>query len=218
MLFSFLKSYASIKTFLMFFAFFLLFAHKSFVYGNNSSTPVHELPQKFFQERVEGKKNWVSHAVIGIITASNRLRAQSDLIAERLLKTNGYEVKSSLLIKNLEITDALNQMLMDPSINVILCIGGTGISSQDVTIEAVNQFIQKPLPGFGELFRSLTYEQTKHLTSQIGILSLDTRATAGVYKNVLIFAIPGSPHATTLAIEKIIIPGLPTLLRQLTKE
>ncbi len=202
----------------LFFIFSLLFifSNKSSVYGENFPDPAYELSQKIIQNRSAAKKNWTSRATIGIITASDSLRAESGLIAAGLLKTNGYKVKNIMTVKNLDLEAALKQMLTDSSINVIICIGGTGITPHDVSIEAVNQFIQQPLPGFGELFRHLTYEKTKSLSSQIGLLSLDTRATAGVYNGVLIFAVPGSPHATTLAVEDIIIPGVPNLLRQLS--
>ena len=207
----------SVISLFLIFSLFLFLPLTNPVFAENSPAPVHQLPEKFIQSRLDAKKNWTSRGRIAIITASDTLRAESGLIAAGLLKTNGYNVKSVVTVKNLDLELTLKQILTDPSINVILCIGGTGISPHDVTVEVVNQIIQKALPGFGELFRSLTYEKTKSLIPQVGLLSLDTRATAGVYKNVLIFAIPGAPHATTLAIEEIIIPGLPTLLRQLSK-
>ena len=202
----------------LFFIFSLLFifSNKSPVYGENFPAPAHELSQKIIQNSLDAKKNQTPRATIGIITASDSMRAESGLIAAGLLKTSGFKVKRVLTVKNLDLETTLKQMLTDSSINVILCIGGTGITPHYVSIEAVNKFIQQSLPGFGELFRHLTYEKTKSLISQIGLLSLNTRATAGVYNGVLIFAIPGSPHATTLAVEDIIIPGVPQLLAQLS--
>ena len=197
--------------------FFLCLTFIIFVSSNMAHS--HPIPQNDLSTRVIQTRLKKQHlrAPIGIIVASDRLRPESGLIAEGLLEKEGYPIEKVLTVKNLEIENALKEMLQDSSIQVILCIGGTGISPHDVTIEAVNAVIQKPLPGFGELFRYLTYTRFKSMISQIGLLSLDTRAIAGLRGNVLIFAIPGSPNATTLALKEIIIPELPFLLGQLKK-
>lgn len=155
---------------------------------------------------------------VGIIVTSNTDRIESGTIAASLLKNAGFEVKDLIVVKNLDIDEALKNMLLDPKLSTILCIGGTGISKSDITVEAVEKIIQRHLPGFGELFRFLTYKKWKHLKEKIGILALDTRAMAGVVNNKIIFVIPGSPEATELAVKELIIPGLPTLLGQLRKE
>jgi len=121
-------------------------------------------------------------------------------------------------INNFDIEEALKNMLTNPNVNIIICIGGTGISKTDITIEVVKSVLQKELDGFGELFRYFTHKKWKHLIKDIGILSIDTRATAGVVNNKIIFAIPGSPDATELAIKEIIIQAIPTLLGQLKKD
>ncbi|MFT4604683.1 MAG: molybdenum cofactor biosynthesis protein B [Rhodothermales bacterium] len=84
---------------------------------------------------------------------------------------------------------------------VILLNGGTGISRRDGTIEAVRQFIERELPGFGELFRMLSYQE-------IGAAAMLSRALAGTREHVAVFATPGSTPAVRLAVEQLIIPEL----------
>jgi molybdenum cofactor biosynthesis protein B len=81
---------------------------------------------------------------------------------------------------------------------VIFC-GGTGITPSDVTIETVTPFFEKILPGFGEIFRRVSYDE-------IGSAALLSRAIAGVAKGKAIFCIPGSPNAVKVCMEKLILP------------
>ena len=155
---------------------------------------------------------------MGIIRVSNSRQTDSVKIATELLEEAGFKITNVIYINNLEIEEALKNMLINPNVNIIICIGGTGISKTDITIEIVKSIFQKEIDGFGELFRYLTHEKWKHLITDLGILSVDTRTTAGVANNKLIFAIPGSPDATELAIKEIIIPGTPSLLGQLQKD
>jgi molybdenum cofactor biosynthesis protein B len=84
---------------------------------------------------------------------------------------------------------------------VVLLNGGTGISRRDGTIEAVQAFIERELPGFGELFRMLSYQE-------IGAAAMLSRALAGTREHVVVFATPGSTPAVRLAVEQLIIPEL----------
>ena len=79
--------------------------------------------------------------------------------------------------------------------------GGTGISPRDRTYDALSRKLEKTLPGFGELFRMLSYDQ-------VGAAAMLSRATAGVYRNTVIISTPGSPAAVRLAWEKLIAPEL----------
>lgn len=89
--------------------------------------------------------------------------------------------------------------------DVIITTGGTGIAKRDTTIEVVRKLLHKELDGFGELFRMLSYEQ-------VGSAAMLSRAVAGLSDNVLIFALPGSPDAVRLAMEKLIVPELSHLV------
>jgi molybdenum cofactor biosynthesis protein B len=94
--------------------------------------------------------------------------------------------------------------------DVIIISGGTGLGDKDVTIEAVTPLLDKTLPGFGELFRSLSF-------NSVGTSAIASRALAGIFNGVLIFALPGSPDAVRLALEKIILPEAPHLLKMIQR-
>ena len=94
---------------------------------------------------------------------------------------------------------------------VVLITGGTGISKRDRTFETVAAQIVRPLPGFGELFRSLSF-------AEIGSAAMLSRATAGVLKDgLIVFAMPGSPNAVRLACDRLIFPELTHLLEELAR-
>ena len=84
---------------------------------------------------------------------------------------------------------------------MILVNGGTGIARRDSTFEAIDGLLEKRIPGFGELFRMLSYDR-------IGSAAMMSRALAGVYKGKLLFCLPGSPDAVALAMERLVLPEL----------
>ncbi len=88
---------------------------------------------------------------------------------------------------------------------VIITNGGTGISRRDSTFEAIDSLLEKRLPGFGELFRMLSF-------AEIGPAAMLSRATAGTYAGSLIFCLPGSPNAVQLGIDRLILPELAHLV------
>lgn len=90
-------------------------------------------------------------------------------------------------------------------VDTVILTGGTGIAPRDLTYEAVSGLLQKTLPGFGELFRQLSFQQ-------VGSRALASRAIAGVYRSTLIFALPGSRGAVELALGELILPELPHLV------
>ena len=92
-------------------------------------------------------------------------------------------------------------------IEAILMTGGTGISSRDQTFETVSSLFTKPLPGYGEVFRMLSYQE-------IGPAAILSRAVGGLMGRKVLLTMPGSPTAVKLAMEKIILPELPHLLRE----
>ncbi len=95
--------------------------------------------------------------------------------------------------------------------DVICLSGGTGISHRDQTFEAVNPLLDKRLPGFGELFRLLSWEQ-------VGSRAMLSRAIAGTCAGMVVFAVPGSPKAVELAMEKLILPEARHLVAELHKD
>jgi molybdopterin adenylyltransferase len=92
-------------------------------------------------------------------------------------------------------------------LDAILMTGGTGITTRDQTYETVTALLDKPLPGYGELFRMLSYQE-------IGPAAILSRAVGGLLGRKVLLTMPGSPAAVRLAMEKIIVPQLPHLLRE----
>ncbi|HYQ14375.1 MAG TPA: molybdenum cofactor biosynthesis protein B [Polyangiaceae bacterium] len=92
-------------------------------------------------------------------------------------------------------------LIADEAVDVVLATGGTGITARDVTPDALAPLVTKWIPGFGELFRHLSY-------AEIGAATIQSRAEAALCTGTLVFALPGSTGAVKLALEKIILPQL----------
>lgn len=149
----------------------------------------------------------------GIITLSDsRKSKKADLsgqyMADEIEKK--YTLKSRQLIPDErdDLTNAIEEMVLD-GIDVILTTGGTGLDTRDITVETVESLFDKKLDGFGEIFRAKSYEE-------IGAAALLSRATAGIYKKVIIFSMPGSPNAVKTALN-IIIDELPHIVHHVKK-
>ena len=125
---------------------------------------------------------------------------ESGRIIVELLRKAGHRTLYRLVPDGLiEVEDALTALL-DEADAAVVC-GGTGLTPADVTVEAVAPLLEKAIPGFGELFRLLSYEE-------IGTASVLSRAVAGTIRGRAVFCIPGSPNAARLAVGKIIVPEL----------
>jgi molybdenum cofactor biosynthesis protein B len=122
-----------------------------------------------------------------------------DLIL-KLLRNNGHTVAVQRLITDDKamIQETMHEMLSSSKVDAIISTGGTGITPADVTIEAIKPILEKELPGFGELFRHLTFQE-------IGSAAVMSRAMAGVAKGKAVFCLPGSPHAVKLCLERLIL-------------
>lgn len=123
---------------------------------------------------------------------SRKDKDKSSVIVSSFLTKKGFKVVNVSYVAD-EIEDIQNvvKQSIDAKIELILTIGGTGIAKRDVTIEAITPLLEKTLPGYGELFRHLTYQT-------VGTVSIMTRALAGIAKNSVIVALPGSPNAVEL--------------------
>ena len=126
-----------------------------------------------------------------------------------LVKESGHEVMSYSLVPDDEavIKDLISRMVHE-DVNVIVTSGGTGLSPDDVTIEAVSPLFHKEIQGFGEYFRYLSI-------GQIGSSVILTRACAGTMNNKVIFCLPGSPNAVKLAFSEIILQEAGHILKHL---
>ncbi|MEA1930605.1 MAG: molybdenum cofactor biosynthesis protein B [Euryarchaeota archaeon] len=103
------------------------------------------------------------------------------------------------------IQRTLDELLDDPTVDLVICTGGTGPTIDDVTPDAVSARFDRELPGFGELFRQLSYEE-------IGPRTIASRATAGIARDTPVFVLPGSRNAVELATEAIILEEAPHLV------
>ena len=104
------------------------------------------------------------------------------------------------------IEEAAKNVLGSAELDAAIFCGGTGIAPKDVTIEAVSPFFEKTLPGFGEIFRRLSYDK-------VGSSAVMSRAVAGVAKGKALFCIPGSPDAVRVSVEMLILPETPHIVR-----
>jgi molybdenum cofactor biosynthesis protein B len=122
-------------------------------------------------------------------------------LMESFLKNAGHTVSFRKLIPDDKaiIEEGIQQALVSSDLDVAVFCGGTGIAPSDVTIETVSPFLDKVLPGFGEIFRRLSFDE-------IGSAAVLSRAVAGVAKDKVFFCIPGSPDAVRLCFEKLILP------------
>lgn len=127
---------------------------------------------------------------------------------EALLTNVGHRVLSRNIIADNKsmIEDAMKKILSTAELDAAIFCGGTGVAPKDVTIETVSPFFEKTLPGFGEIFRRLSYDK-------MGSAAVMSRAVAGVAKGKALFCIPGSPDAVQVSVETLILPETPHIVR-----
>lgn len=148
----------------------------------------------------------------GLITVSDS-RARADDVSGRVLREGvaaaGHRVVESALVPDdvAAIRAVVSRFLEQPGVDVVVTTGGTGLSPRDVTVEAVTPLFDRPVEGFGELFRMLSYQQ-------VGAAAMLSRAAAGLVRDRAVFLLPGSPKAVALALEALILPEAAHLLAQ----
>jgi molybdopterin adenylyltransferase len=127
---------------------------------------------------------------IAVLTISDSRTLETDAILCERLQSAGHTLheRSILPDDRAQIEAALRRLIADSGAHVVLLTGGTGVTGRDVTPEAVHSVIEKHIPGFGELFRMLSYQH-------IGTSTIQSRATAGVANGTYVFALPGSTSA-----------------------
>ena len=148
-----------------------------------------------------------------IVTVSDTRTPETDRsgqLIRQMLETEGHSVGNYALLKDepAAIKEQLHHLSQCPEIEAVILNGGTGIAPRDTTYDAIEQLLDKTLPGFGELFRMLSY-------AEVGSRAMASRAVAGVYQSQLVFSLPGSTNAVRLAMEKLILPELRHLVTQL---
>ncbi|ALP34955.1 MogA/MoaB family molybdenum cofactor biosynthesis protein [Paenibacillus sp. 28ISP30-2] len=151
-----------------------------------------------------------------VVTVSDTRTVETDTggrLLMDLLETNGYQVVRYVIVK--DDYDGIRQLVSEAAerddIEAVLLTGGTGISPRDTTFEAVSSLLDKELPGFGEIFRYLSFAE------DIGSAAILSRAVAGTVGRTAVFSMPGSRGAVRLAMERIIIPELRHVMREIYK-
>ncbi|PAV30378.1 molybdenum cofactor biosynthesis protein [Virgibacillus profundi] len=146
-------------------------------------------------------------------TRTEKTDKSGDLMTQ-LLEESGHHIKFKEIIKDDEkaIKAMIDAGCENPDVDVILTNGGTGIAFRDITIETVKKMLHKEIPGFGEIFRGLSYQE------DIGSAAILSRAIAGVRNHTAIFSTPGSSGAVKLAMEKLILPELSHIVNEIKKD
>lgn len=141
-----------------------------------------------------------------VITISDTRTDRDDLSGKaviEIMESGGHKGVKKVIVKDdaSEIQRALREMIEDPRVQAVVMNGGTGISKRDVTLEAVARFEEKSVPGFGELFRALSFKE-------IGPAAMMSRAAAFVSEGKIVICLPGSEKAVRLAVSQLIAPEL----------
>jgi molybdenum cofactor biosynthesis protein B len=152
----------------------------------------------------------------GLITVSDTRRPDDDVSGRSLAalaQVAGHRIEGPVLVPDdvAAIRAALRCLLAVPSVDVVVLTGGTGFAPRDVTLDAVLPLFDRPVEGFGELFRMLSWQQ-------VGAAAMLSRAAAGLIGDRAVFLLPGSPKAVSLAMEKLILPEAGHLLGQARRE
>lgn len=154
-------------------------------------------------------------AACAVLTVSDTRTEETDEGGRRIvtaLEAAGHRVVARDLVRDepAVIEARLREWLRLGEAEVILTTGGTGVSRRDTTVEVVERLLDKHLEGFGELFRMLSHRE-------IGAAAMLSRAVAGLAGRAAVFTLPGSPAAVRLALDELIVPELPHLLRELRR-
>lgn len=143
---------------------------------------------------------------IAVLTISDTRTPENDTSGRLIVDTlsaAGHAIRTHAIVPDdlQQIRARVAASIEDPAIDVVVTTGGTGITRRDVTPEAIEPLTTKAIPGFGELFRMLSY-------AEIGAATIQSRAVAALCGGTLVFALPGSTGAVRLALERILVPQL----------
>jgi molybdenum cofactor biosynthesis protein B len=162
----------------------------------------------------EHRSDAPTHVACFVLTCSDS-RAHADDVSGRALREGleaaGHTVVGQTVVRDEpeEIRAAVERGLQGGA-RAVLVTGGTGITRRDQTVEAIRPLLEKEIPGFGELFRMLSFQE-------IGSAAWLSRALAGTVRGTLVFVLPGSPNAVRLALDRLILPELGHAVRELSR-
>lgn len=149
---------------------------------------------------------------VAIVTVSDTRTPETDTsgkLIRQLVEEGGHTITGYRIVRDEpdEVRVALEEFC-DGRARLVIFNGGTGISKRDRTFDVISKALEKTLPGFGELFRMLSFQE-------VGAAAMLSRATAGVYRDTVVFSTPGSPNAVQVAVEKLILPEIQHLAWEL---
>jgi len=150
-----------------------------------------------------------------VLTISDTKTTETDTSGRAirdLLTAGGHTVVGSAIVRDepADVERVVRDACADAAVQAVIATGGTGITSRDSTFEAIERLLDKRLPGFGELFRMLSYQD-------VGPAAMLSRAQMGIHRRRIVVSLPGSPHACRLALEKLLIPELGHLVREVSR-
>ncbi len=156
-----------------------------------------------------------AYARVFVLTVSDTRTDANDTSGQaiiELLLAAGHRVagKSIEPDEPARVAELVRQHAAIADVDAIITTGGTGLTSRDSTFEAIDALLHKRLPGFGELFRMLSYHD-------IGAAAMLSRACAGTIGKVIVISLPGSESAVRLAMTKLVVPELAHLVQQASK-
>ncbi|MBM7653152.1 MogA/MoaB family molybdenum cofactor biosynthesis protein [Neobacillus cucumis] len=166
------------------------------------------------QEHKKEAPKGINCKIITVSDTRNQETDKSGRLMIEMLEGAGHKIVDYCIVKD-ESTPIQNEILKGcerEDIDVILTNGGTGMAKRDVTIETVAGLLEKEMVGFGELFRMISYQE------DIGSAAILSRAIAGVVKDKAVFSTPGSTGAVKLAMNKLILPEIGHVVREIKKD
>ena len=172
------------------------------------------IPPGTSAHRTEGDALFALNCAIVTVTDTRTVdNDESGAAIKRLIEGAGHRMADYTLLPNNEarVRGQVRALVARNDIDVVLITGGTGLGSKDRTVEAVRSVIEKELPGFGELFRMVSFQE------QVGTAAILTRAVAGSASGKLVVSMPGSKAAVELALTRILLPELRHAVRELRR-
>ncbi|MEW9051741.1 MAG: molybdenum cofactor biosynthesis protein B [Neobacillus sp.] len=166
------------------------------------------------QEHKKEAPKTINCKIITVSDTRNQDTDKSGRLMIEMLEKQGHKIVDYVIVKDerTPIQDEILKGCARNDIDVILTNGGTGIAKRDVTIESVQEILDKEIVGFGELFRMLSYQE------DIGSAAILSRAVAGVVRDKAVFSTPGSTGAVKLAMNKLILPEIGHVVREIKKD
>ena len=163
------------------------------------------------RRQAEEEKGSIAFAIVTVSDTRTPETDRSGQAIRQMAEAEGHQVIASRIVPDEpeEVSAALDDF-SGSGAQVIIFNGGTGVSKRDRTYDVLSQALEKELPGFGEIFRMLSYDE-------VGAAAMLSRATAGTYRGCAIISVPGSTIAVKLAMAKLILPEIQHLAWEITR-